>query len=151
MRWSMRCAVPTSAKRPDRLVDTSVAVALVSGDHPFHVATRHCLDGMTLGLSGLAAFETFSVLTRLPPPNRRSPDVISALMAANFPENRFLSPGAATLLLVGLPELGISGGSVYDALVAAAAKEHGHTLMTRDRRAVGTYQRVGVTFELLST
>ena len=70
---------------------------------------------------------------------------------SHFPENRFLSPGAATLLLVGLPELGISGGSVYDALVASAANEHGHTLMTRDRRAVGTYQRVGVTFELLST
>ncbi len=143
--------MPTSAKPPDRLVDTSVAIALVSGDHPFHAATLRHLDGMTLGLSGHAAFETFSVLTRLPPPNRRSPDVISALLAANFPESRFLSAEAATLLLVGLPELGLSGGSVYDALVAAAAKEHGHTLMTRDRRAVGTYQRLGVAFELLGT
>lgn len=151
MRWSTRCAVPTSAKRPDCLVDTSVAIALVSGDHPFHAPTLGQLDGMTLGLSGHAAFETFSVLTRLPPPNRRSPDVISALLAANFPESRFLSAEAATLLLVGLPELGLSGGSVYDALVAAAANEHGHTLMTRDRRAVGTYQRLGVAFELLST
>ena len=150
MGWSTRCAVPTSADRPDRLVDTSVAIALVSGDHPFHAVTLDHLAGMTLGLSGHAAFETFSVLTRMPPPNRRPPEVISALLAANFPQNRFLSPTATALLLLGLPGVGLSGGSVYDALVAAAAKEHGHTLLTRDRRALNTYQRVGVTFELLS-
>lgn len=143
--------MPTSAKAPDRLVDTSVAIALVSGDHPFHAATVDRLGDMVLGLSGHAAFETFSVLTRMPPPNRRSPNVISALLAANFPGSRFLSAEAASMLLAGLPELGLAGGSVYDALVAAAAKEHGLTLLTRDSRASGTYQRVGVTFELLGT
>ena len=141
----------TSAEVPDRLVDTSVAVALVTADHPFHTATIERLDGMALGLSGHAAFETFSVLTRMPPPNRRSPHVISTLLATNFPGSRFLSSEATTVLFAGLPELGISGGSVYDALVAAAAKDHGLTLLTRDGRASSTYQRVGVTFELLGT
>ena len=147
----MRCAVPISAEDPDRLVDTSIAVALVSGDHRFHTATLDQLDGMTLGLSGHAAFETFSVLTRMPPPNRRSPKVISALLAGNFPASRFMSAPVTAQLLVGLAELGVSGGSVYDALVAAAAKEHDCTLLTRDRRAVDTYRRVGVAFELLAT
>jgi predicted nucleic acid-binding protein len=37
-----------------------------------------------------------------------------------------------------------SGGTVYDALVALAAKEHGAALATRDARARGTYDAVGV-------
>jgi predicted nucleic acid-binding protein len=40
--------------------------------------------------------------------------------------------------------LGIAGGAVYDALVALAAKEHGAALATRDARARGTYDAVGV-------
>ena len=43
-----------------------------------------------------------------------------------------------------LSHLGIAGGAVYDALVALAAKEHGAALATRDARARGTYDAVGV-------
>ena len=43
-----------------------------------------------------------------------------------------------------LSRLGIAGGAVYDALVALAAKEHGVALATRDVRARGTYDAVGV-------
>lgn len=43
-----------------------------------------------------------------------------------------------------LSRLGIAGGAVYDALVALAAKEHGAALATRDARARGTYDAVGV-------
>ncbi len=57
----------------------------------------------------------------------------------------------ARLAVVGagldVPELlrvGIAGGAVYDALVALAAKEHGAPLATRDARARGTYDAVGV-------
>ena len=45
--------------------------------------------------------------------------------------------------------LGIAGGAVYDALVGAAAVEHGLTLMTRDRRALDTYRRLNVKFVLV--
>jgi len=38
---------------------------------------------------------------------------------------------------------------VYDALVGAAAVQHGLTLVTRDRRAADTYRRLDVTFVLL--
>jgi hypothetical protein len=39
---------------------------------------------------------------------------------------------------------GIAGGAVYDGLVALAAKEHGVALATRDARARGTYDALGV-------
>jgi len=43
-----------------------------------------------------------------------------------------------------LSRLGIAGGAVYDALVALAAREHRAALATRDARARGTYDAVGV-------
>jgi predicted nucleic acid-binding protein len=70
-------------------------------------------------------------------------------MAADFPESRFLSAGGARALFEGLATLQIAGGSVYDALVGAAAAEHGLPLATRDRRAVDAYRALGVGVELL--
>jgi predicted nucleic acid-binding protein len=49
-----------------------------------------------------------------------------------------------------LAELGIAGGAVYDALVAATAAEHGITLATRDRRAAETYRALDIDFELIN-
>jgi len=43
-----------------------------------------------------------------------------------------------------LSRIGIAGGAVYDGLVALAAREHGMSLATRDARARGTYDAVGV-------
>ena len=39
---------------------------------------------------------------------------------------------------------------MYDALVGAAAREHGIALATRDRRALDTYRALDVRLELLS-
>ncbi len=143
--------MPTSGNQPDLLVDTSVAVALVVSDHQFHQSTIDSLDGRRLGLAGHAAFETFSVLTRLPPPARRTPAVVARLMTANFPENRFLSPRGASDLLGRFGEGEIAGGSVYDALVGATAVEHGLALATLDRRALDTYRVLSVNVEVLAT
>jgi predicted nucleic acid-binding protein len=55
----------------------------------------------------------------------------------------------AGALLARLGTLDIAGGAVYDALVGAAAAQHGRTLMTRDRRAAEIYRRLEVTFLLL--
>src|SRR3954464_15876033 len=112
---------------PPLLVDTSVAVALVVSDHRHHDQTHDALEGRRLGLAGHAVFETFSVLTRLPPPARRSPATVSKLMSTNFPATRFLSARAAAHLAGRLAELGVAGGAVYDALVGATAVEHGIT------------------------
>lgn len=142
--------MPTRGRRPYVLVDTSVAVALVVADHDAHETTVRALDGRRLGLAGHAAFETFSVLTRLPSPARRSSSVVAHLIAANFPETRFLSPDRARSLLDEVAELGIAGGSVYDALVGATAVEHGASLVSRDRRAADTYRAIGVDVEVLA-
>jgi predicted nucleic acid-binding protein len=131
------------------LVDTSVAVPLVVADHEHHHAVVDAVGSRTLGLAGHAAFETFSILTRLPPPARKSPGAVARLIGHNFPATRFLSDHGAAALLARLGTLGIAGGAVYDALVGAAAVEHGLTLMTRDRRAVDTYRRLDVRFVLL--
>jgi predicted nucleic acid-binding protein len=148
-----RFVTPTDASRataePVALVDTSVAVPLVVADHEHHHAVVDAVGNKTLGLAGHAAFETFSILTRLPPPARRSPGAVARLTAHNFPATRFLSDQPAAELLARLGALGIAGGAVYDALVGATAVEHGLTLMTRDRRAVDTYRRLDVKFVLV--
>lgn len=144
-----RSAMPTRGSGAELLVDTSVAVSLVVADHEHHRSTMDAMGERRLGLSGHAAFETFSVLTRLPPPARRTPDVVAQLLAANFPGTMFLSPEASRALFGGLADSHIAGGSVYDALVGATAAEHGMVLATRDRRALDTYRALGVEVELL--
>ncbi|MET1000849.1 MAG: type II toxin-antitoxin system VapC family toxin [Acidimicrobiia bacterium] len=148
--------MPTSAERarrrgePDVLVDTSAAVALLVADHDLHDATVRALYGRRLGLAGHAAFETFSVLTRLPTGARRPPGVVAKLIGANFPASRFLSVAAAAALLDEFAAAGVAGGSVYDALVGAAAREHGSKLATNDRRALDVYRLLGVEVEALT-
>jgi predicted nucleic acid-binding protein len=142
--------VPTNADAtPDVLVDTSVAVALAIADHAAHGATLTALHGRTLGLAGHAWFETYSVLTRLPPPNRREPRDVARLLAHDFPGSRFLDVRTQQRLTMDLAALGIAGGSLYDALVGAVAAHHGLLLVTRDRRALGTYERLNADVELL--
>jgi predicted nucleic acid-binding protein len=46
--------------------------------------------------------------------------------------------------------LGISGGSIHDALIAATVLRAGARLLTRDRRAVATYERLRVDYEVLA-
>jgi toxin FitB len=134
--------MPTVAE-PPLLLDTSVAVPWLVEDHNSHVVVVEALHGHGLGLAGYAAFETFSVLTRLPGDQRVSPAVAAALLARGFPETRHLSSERSTALLDSFGRLRVSGGSVYDALVAAAAVEHGLTLVSRDARALATYDAVG--------
>ncbi len=150
MRSFACCAMPARGSRRDAcLVDTSVAVALVLGDHPDHDVVFDALSARDLGLSGHAAFETFSVLTRLPAPARRTPASASRIMAENFPQTRFLGSQRASQLLAELAVVGIAGGAVYDALVGATAVEHQMLLVSRDRRATEVYRALGVDVELL--
>jgi hypothetical protein len=44
---------------------------------------------------------------------------------------------------------GIFGGASYDGLVALEANAHGRTVLTLDRRALSTYQRLGVPFRVI--
>lgn len=142
--------MPTSGRTSTVLVDTSAAVALVVADHENHEETFQALRSRTLGLAGHAAFETFSVLTRLPQPARRTPATVAQLLANTFPETRFLGTRAAASLMATLGATGIAGGSVCDALIGATANEHRLTLVTRDRHALEVYRKLDVEVELLA-
>lgn len=131
-------------------MDTSVAVAIVLADHDGHAQTLQAVDGLRLGLAGHAWFETYSVLTRLPPGTRRSPATVRSILEADFPETRFLSTEAASRLGTELAELGIAGGAVYDGLVGAAARAHQLPLLSRDRGARIVYERLGVDVRYVS-
>lgn len=144
MRTSTAAGVAGPDDRADLVLDTSAAVAFVVEDHQFHAAARTALAGLELGLAGHAAFETFSVLTRLPAPARRSAPVVARLLAANFPRSCHLSADGAADLVGRLAAGEISGGAIYDALVGAAAAEHALSLATFDRRARETYRILGV-------
>jgi toxin FitB len=125
-------------------VDTSVAVPLLVRSHHDHAAVVRWWGGQEITLSGHALVETYSVLTRLPGDARLTPADAARLLTARFPSPLVLSRSRARKLPGTLSRLGIAGGAAYDALVALAAKEHGAALATRDSRARGTYEAVGV-------
>ncbi len=131
------------------LLDTSAAVALLVEDHEAHAATIEAIRGRRLGLAGHAWFETYSVLTRLPAALRRSPADASHLLAHNFPATGFLGETESAALGADLARLGVSGGAVYDALVAAAARQHRRPLVTGDSRARSVYEALGIQIEIV--
>ena len=140
----------TSADEPETvLLDTSAAVALIVEDHEAHARVMATVGGRRLGLAGHALFETYSVLTRLPGGRRRSPTDALRLLRHNFSASVFLGEEQARDLAAELARLDLSGGAVYDGLVAAAARQHGHRLVTADVRARSLYEALGVEIELV--
>ncbi|MGH3201446.1 MAG: PIN domain-containing protein [Streptosporangiaceae bacterium] len=125
-------------------VDTSVAVPLLVRSHRDHGAVVRWWNGQEIALSGYALAETYSVLTRLPGDARLAAADAARLLAARFASPLVLGSSPARKLPDTLSRLGIAGGAVYDALVALAARQHGVALATRDARARGTYDAVGV-------
>lgn len=130
-------------------VDTSVAVPALDAGHPAHAACRSRVIESGPALAGHAALETYSVLTRMPGQMNLAGADVTAMLAAGFPERCWLDGEASEALLQRCGALGIVGGAIYDALVGQAALVHRRTLLTRDRRAQRTYDRLGVTYELL--
>jgi predicted nucleic acid-binding protein len=91
------------------------------------------------------ALETYSVLTRLPPPHRCAGVVVRDFIRARF-RQPFLRLDVAKYreFVMQLPEHDVSGGAAYDALVAATAAACGADLVTCDRRAAAVYESYGV-------
>jgi PIN domain len=140
--------MPTKGKRLFA-VDTSVAVASVDQSHAAHQACRTASKQHRPALSGHAAFETFSVLTRMPGALRVDGVTATAVLEAAFPDRIFLNAEAHAALLNRLAVVGILGGAVYDALVGEVARDHSRILLTRDRRAMRTYDLLGVAYEFV--
>jgi predicted nucleic acid-binding protein len=133
-----------------KLVDTSVAVAAFASWHELHGPAAAAVEGLP-GLPAQCALETYSVLTRLPAPHRAPPLVVRDFLAANFRSPYLsLAPDRIAALISELADQGIVGGAAYDALIAAVARDAGGTLVTCDRRARATYERIGVIVEYLA-
>ena len=130
-------------------VDTSLAVAALTQWHVAHESSRRAASGAAIPAH--ARLETYSVLTRMPPPHRLAPDVVAELLARRFAGDRILVPsaGLAREIVERCRTAGIDGGAVYDALVGLTAAESGCRLLTRDERAAGAYARLGLDFELV--
>lgn len=145
-----RFVMPTSAELSGPLLDTSAAVAFVLQSQDFHLSARDRLRSVSgKGLSGHAEFETFSVLTRLPASYRLTSTDADRVMRTNFPAPHHLTHSESQTAVRRLIRAGISGGAVYDGLVALAAVSSGRLLITCDTRAAGTYRALGAAFELL--
>jgi predicted nucleic acid-binding protein len=133
-----------------KAADTSLVIAAFASWHENHEAARRALDG-GLRLIEHCALETYSVLTRLPPPHRTSGAVVRAFLEARFSQP-FLRLSARSYkdFILALPDHGVTGGAAYDALVAATAAACGAELVTCDRRALPVYERYGVRTQLLA-
>lgn len=133
----------------DWAVDTSVAVAALDAGHAAH---RPCLDIVKQrrpALSGHAAFEVYSILTRMPGSVSVDPADAATLIDRVFPRTVWLPESAGIDLRRRLPVAGITGGAVYDALVGQAAATNGCRLLTRDLRARRTYDLLGIPYSLV--
>lgn len=133
----------------DSVIDTSVAVPALLVDHEAHAVAAELVRSQRCGLVAHALLETYSVVTRLPEPLRIAPSTAAALLARAFPERRGLPPERYDALLHELAGAGLGGGAIYDALIGATARFVGLPLITRDRRAAGTYAAVGAQTRLL--
>lgn len=132
-----------------KAADTSLVVAAFASWHERHAAARDALDG-GLRLIEHCALETYSVLTRLPPPHRAPGTVVRDFLSARFPAPFLrLDARAFRSFILGLPDRTLTGGAAYDALVAATAAANRAGLVTCDRRAAPVYERYGVRSELL--
>jgi predicted nucleic acid-binding protein len=126
-----------------RAADTSVAVAAFASWHEFHERARKALEG-DVRLIDHCALETYSVLTRLPPPHRCAGSMVRDFLRLRFTEPYLrLEARAHKEFVLQLPDHAVSGGGAYDALIAATAVGHSAELITCDRRAASTYESYG--------
>jgi predicted nucleic acid-binding protein len=132
-------------------VDTSVAVPLVLANHGVHKEVAEWAAERELWLAGHAAVETLSVLTRLPGDMRTTSAAAVALIEDRFAGILALPEEAASNAHRSIGNAGVAGGAVYDALVGLAARHHGARLVTRDRRALGTYAALSTDAEIMET
>ncbi len=133
-----------------RAPDSSVCIPALLADHEDHAAAQEALARADLTIAH-AAIETYSVLTRLPPPLRLSGADAAALIGKRLPAE-WVGLDAATQAgaLQQLAAARVAGGAAYDGLIALTAVHHGAELLTLDGRASGTYRRLGVRFSVLA-
>ena len=125
--------------------DSSVTIAAAA---PWHRAHEAAVAALTVGEASLishVAFETTAALSRMPAGQRLAPAVVLEWLQLRFGSRWLTLPAAATRrALRTAVDRGIRRGALYDALIAATALHHGHTLISADRRAAPVYSALGV-------
>jgi predicted nucleic acid-binding protein len=130
--------------------DSSVCIPALLEDHAGHALADAALSQADLTIAH-AALETYSVLTRLPPPLRLSSVQAATLIDARMPAEWItLGATAHAEALKRLAGGAVAGGAAYDGIIALAAASHHAELLTLDKRASRTYRRLGVAFSLLA-
>jgi predicted nucleic acid-binding protein len=130
-------------------VDTSVVVAGFASWHEAHGPAAAALARRPR-VPAHVLVETFSVLTRLPPPHRAPAEIVAAFLGTRLTGLPLTLPAREYRGLVrSVVAAGLTGGAIYDALIAATARAAGATLLTRDRRALSVYELIGARFEII--
>ncbi len=107
-------------------LDTSCLVPLFAEEHDDHAVTRAEWERLRRGnvqfvVACHALLECFSVLTRMPPPYRRSPEEVKRLLRENFGQDALIPGLDSELAWISIAEVvasGRSGGDIYDAIIA---------------------------------
>lgn len=124
------------------LLDSSVLVAGLVEAHPAHRSAFPWLRRVAAGEARAAVAahslaETYAILSTLPHQPRITPAAGLRLIAANLRRFRVVPLGTRDYRIVvrALAEAGLSGGIVYDALIArAAAKSGAERILTLNPR-----------------
>jgi predicted nucleic acid-binding protein len=123
--------------------DSSVLIAAFAS---YHAAHERAIDavGNSPRLIVHVAFETSSVLSRMPEEQRIEASFVLDALEHEFPDPWLaLDQDAQRFCLRRAVDAGLRGGALYDALIAATAREHGATLLSADRRAREAYEAIG--------
>ena len=125
-------------------LDSSVVIAALSKWHPVHEGSQAAIARDDRALPSHVAFETAAVLSRLPKGYRTTSAVVLEALERIFTRPWLVLDGDAARNCLGRAvAAGIGGGALYDALIAATAREHGATLLSADRRAREAYEAMG--------
>jgi predicted nucleic acid-binding protein len=125
--------------------DTSVTIAAAAPWHVAHATAVTALGAEPTSLIAHVAFETTAAMSRMPEGQRLAPTVVLEWLERRFQAPWLVLPATAMRLgLQAAVKRGIRGGALYDALIAATAAHHDHTLLSADRRAGPVYEALGV-------
>ncbi|MGH2922616.1 MAG: PIN domain-containing protein [Solirubrobacterales bacterium] len=133
-----------------RCPDSSVLVAGFVPAHPFFSVAQAALARVRREGSLVAhtIAEAMAVLTA--GPFLAAPDRIHQYLQPLLARQPVgIEPADYPAAIEELTRADVSGGALYDGLIAIGAREAGATLLSLDARAAGTYERSGVSFELL--
>jgi predicted nucleic acid-binding protein len=130
--------------------DSSVLIPALAASYEGHERCFNALAGRSPRLISHVAFETTSVLSRMPEGLRMTPLSVRDALDADFPDSWLvLDADAQHACLRRAVDAGLRGGALYDALIAATAREYGATLLSADRRASAAYKAMGAAVEFI--